>query len=1010
LSAAQRIEAHLGGVVVGPDVRARAEQALRDVQMLAELDDIRLRQADTNPEADAAINATRNESARFNNSGTEQRYAAAFSRYGLEVAVLDAADAASHIRASAIHEALLAGLNGWMQVQAPDDPQRARLRQVADAADDNAWRRAFREAALAGDVPKLKALSGQSDALAQPPAMLAWIGSVLRWRLPNELMAILRQAQQRHPGDFWINYNLGVALPACVPPEQAGEAVGYFRAAIVVRPSSAEAHSALGHALLFYKHDADAAIVALQQARAIDPKFGLALPALAKALKDKGRLDEAIACYREAFELSPKDTSAHFTLADGYLSLGRQTEAIATLRQAMDQSPKDPGTHIRAGHAFAGMGQWDEAVAAYQKAIPLEEPAKTQTYVSLARALTKKGLRDEAIATMRRAIALSPNDFDTHIRAGEDFAGMGLWDEAVAAYRKAIDLDPAYTWTYRALGRALLRRWEANPNDWPAGCRKALELYPNMPAAHVALGQGLVFTNRAEARAAFQKAIELDPTYSIAHVELGHVLAATGGKDNLEAALAAYSEALKLNQADNGAWCSRGNVYRRLGQRDKALEDYNQAIALVAGYQPALHGIGELHFELGEWNKAIVAYSEAVKCLKLENNTYRRVASYFGRGQAYQQLGKWDEAVADFRVVIALEPTNNRVYGRLGMALLRRKEANGNDWVACCRKAVELYPNMPAAHVALGQGLVRTNRAEATAAFQKAIELDPKYFFAHLGLGDALAGPNAGKDDLVAALVAYSEAHKLGSRNYGLLCSRGNVYRRLGLRDMALDDYNKALALFAGHLPALFGIGEVHFELGEWDKAIVAYSEAVKSSELQKRPDRKAASLSRRSRAYQQSGKWDQAVKDLSEANRIAPQPPSQNNLAWLLATCPEAKLRNPQQAVELADAAVKGKPREGTYWNTLGAARYRAGDWKAAVAAFDKSMELGAGGDASDRFFLAMTHWKMGDPTEARKWYDWAVEWVEENAPALAKNPEQAEELRRFRSEAEEVLELKKK
>jgi hypothetical protein len=54
------------------------------------------------------------------------------------------------------------------------------------------------------------------------------------------------------------------------------------------------------------------------------------------------------------------------------------------------------------------------------------------------------------------------------------------------------------------------------------------------------------------------------------------------------------------------------------------------------------------------------------------------------------------------------------------------------------------------------------------------------------------------------------------------------------------------------------------------------------------------------------------------------------------------------------------------------------------------------------------MAHQKLGN-ADARKWYDQAVAWLEKNAPALAKNPKQAEQFRGYRSEAEAVLELKK-
>src|SRR5262249_31312816 len=134
------------------------------------------------------------------------------------------------------------------------------------------------------------------------------------------------------------------------------------------------------------------------------------------------------------------------------------------------------------------------------------------------------------------------------------------------------------------------------------------------------------------------------------------------------------------------------------------------------------------------------------------------------------------------------------------------------------------------------------------------------------------------------------------------------------------------------------------------------------------------------------------------------------NNLAWLLATCPDAKLRDPDQAVKLAKKAVKLAPKVGAHWNTLGVAHYRAGDWKGAVGALDKAVELGRGGDAVDHLFLAMAHWKLGNHEEARKAHKLAVTWLEKNKEALAKDKGLAEELRGFRAEAEEVLELKKK
>jgi serine/threonine protein kinase/Flp pilus assembly protein TadD len=124
------------------------------------------------------------------------------------------------------------------------------------------------------------------------------------------------------------------------------------------------------------------------------------------------------------------------------------------------------------------------------------------------------------------------------------------------------------------------------------------------------------------------------------------------------------------------------------------------------------------------------------------------------------------------------------------------------------------------------------------------------------------------------------------------------------------------------------------------------------------------------------------------------------NELAWLLATCPELNYRNPGQAVAAARKAVEIAPEKGDFWNTLGVALFQAGDWTMALAAFSKSMALRKGGDSFDWFFLAMAHWQLGEREDARKRYQQAVDW-------MAKRRPNDEELRRFRAQAAELLGL---
>jgi tetratricopeptide (TPR) repeat protein len=122
------------------------------------------------------------------------------------------------------------------------------------------------------------------------------------------------------------------------------------------------------------------------------------------------------------------------------------------------------------------------------------------------------------------------------------------------------------------------------------------------------------------------------------------------------------------------------------------------------------------------------------------------------------------------------------------------------------------------------------------------------------------------------------------------------------------------------------------------------------------------------------------------------------NNYASFLSDCPDVAARDPARAVTLAEQAVAREPGVGAYWNTLGVARYRTGQWSAAEAALKRSVELRKGGDPWDWFFLAMTAWRQGDREQARGWYDRSVRWMDAHPPPN-------EELLRYRKEADALF-----
>src|SRR5262249_604260 len=114
---------------------------------------------------------------------------------------------------------------------------------------------------------------------------------------------------------------------------------GYARAAIAIRPSSAEAHSFLGYAQSC-KGDYDAAAVAYRQAIDVDPRFGLARFGLGDTLQHKGGFDGGIARYGKGIELEPDHTEGYFLLARALDAKGNHDEALATHRKLLDPLEK----------------------------------------------------------------------------------------------------------------------------------------------------------------------------------------------------------------------------------------------------------------------------------------------------------------------------------------------------------------------------------------------------------------------------------------------------------------------------------------------------------------------------------------------------------------------------------------------------------------------------------------------------------------------------------------------
>ena len=526
--------------------------------------------------------------------------------------------------------------------------------------------------------------------------------------------------------------------------------------------------------------------------------------------------------------------------------------------------------------------------------------------------------------------------------AGHADSGLRLLQQAQLAF-------PGDFWLSYALG---LRFYEQE--DYVSAIRfftAAISIRPSAAPAYNNLGSALCRTRRMdEAVAVYQEALALDPSDAMAHANLGNALSMQG---KCGEALIACRKAVELDPDYALGFNSLGNVLVQLRELDAAVAAYRRAIELDPEFATAHVGLGRA---LNLQHKPDEALDRLHKAIELDPAC---APAFHNLGIVLKGMKKLDEAIASYRRSVDIDPHFGAAYSSLGIALSERNDVEGA--VAALKKAVELVPDSADAHQNLAVMLGRLQKPdEALASCRRAVEIDPKNAKRQLALGNSLHGL-ARFDE---ALTCYREAARLDPRSSVAYGCMGDVFLLQRKAGESAASYRKAVEIDPRYANAYIGLGRALRELGEIAGAISAFEEALR---IQPR----------------NAGRADE--------------------LARLLVTCEDPELRNPPHAVELAETAVGLDPSQSRYLETLGMARYRAGQWAEARAAFERSMELRDGGDAQAWWFLAMIHFQLGETRAARDWYERAAEHVARTEPADA-------ELRSLQVEAARVLGIEAK
>lgn len=192
-----------------------------------------------------------------------------------------------------------------------------------------------------------------------------------------------------------------------------------------------------------------------------------------------------------------------------------------------------------------------------------------------------------------------------------------------------------------------------------------------------------------------------------------------------------------------------------------------------------------------------------------------------------------------------------------------------------------------------------------------------------------------GRSDL--AIADFDQAIALNPKFGAAFNCRGNEYFRLGDYERAIADYNEAVFLDPNPGIVYCNRAGAWLKSGEVEIALDDYREAI-----ERNPSHAPAYFGR-ANVWVVQAKYSHALADYRYAIRLDPQfAAAYDNLAWVLASAPLSEHRNGKQAVEMATKAC-----ELTDWTqadfiaTLAAAYAETGNFADAIHWQKRAIEL---------------------------------------------------------------------
>ena len=708
------------------------------------------------------------------------------------------------------------------------------------------------------------------------------------------------------------------------------------------KPSAAELF-AKGNAY-FEKDLIPEAIVQYRLAIQADPQRGEMRMKLSEAYLRQRDGTEAL---REAVmgaDLLPTDVAAQLRAGNLLLAAKAFDDAKTRADKALALDPKNVEAMILKGNALALLKDLDGAIAEYQEALALN-PSRDQVYANIGAIQYSRGQVKEAEATFRKAMEMAPTSVAARIAFANFLWASSQSREAESVMKEALVLEPANIEANRALGVFYMttgRAPEAEPyfktiteTTGTADTKIALADYYLMlsrvddakailvplsqttssfaPASLRLAAIEAAQNNRPAAMTMVQAVLARTPKYAPARVMNMRLLLADGKVDEAVTAAAAL-----IKDAPNSSWASEanflvGNVHVSRDRTEEALKSYAEALRIQPQSLAITLALAQLQLRLGNADKA-QTYAQHVLLTRPQDLTARAI------------VVRTDLLRQDLPKAAA------------GLASLERD-----------------YPNtVPVMKLRAARDLAAGRADSARATYAKVAEMAPDDLEALEGLTilDLRAGRvKEGTDRIEAALKRLppgSDLLVVAARAYG---AAGNLAKTEELLRQAIEREPSRLG-------AYFLLGQVYVKQNRLSDARDQFEQLVRNN------PQSIAANTMLGMILEAQGKTAEAEQQYQKTLNVDTSAPvAANNLAWIYV----ASNRNLDQALQLAQTAIRGLPEEPHVNDTIGWIYYQKGMHAQAVRHLELSVARDAT-DATSHYHLGMAYVATGDADKARR------------------------------------------